>query len=253
MAESGDNNAVEIEPTVTIEAEIPVTETEAETEAAPQDQEAITKQPEKPAGGGYKKKLNKAEAEIASLREKLAKFESTSAPEKPLDKPKPEDYQTFQEYEDAKDRYMLETATSKAVETLEKKTSETKSKEDLKAKVQAYEDKMDKAREIYPDYDEVTESYDGPMTVQMQTAMLDSDVGAEIAYYLAKNPDEAEAMAGMTIMGMAKAMGKLEARLESEKSGKAAVKTTKAPPPITPVRASSKVQDPHERGYIEVA
>lgn len=254
MAESGDNTAVEIEPAVATETVEAPKELTPEPEDAAPEQEANNTQPEKPAGGGYKKKLTKAEAEIVRLNAELAKFsKETSAPEKPAEKPIPENYQTWQEYEDAKDQWTLKTATSEAVKVLKEDTQKSKSDDLLKAKVEAYEGKMEKARETYADYDEVTEAYDGPLTVEMQREMLDSDSGAEIAYYLAKNPKEAEAMAGMSINGMIRAMGKLEAKLEAGKSERAAVKTTKAPAPITPVRGSSKVSEPNDRGYVEVA
>lgn len=259
VAESGGSLAVEIEPTVQAEVQIEspkedekASPAETESEQVASSNEDHSEKSDKPKTNGYKRKLERAAAEIAELRAKLA-ANTPSSPDKPQEKPNPENYPTWQEYETAKDEWTLSKATEKAVETLDKRSQETRSKDEQKAKIDAYENKIEKARESYADYDEVTESYDGPMTVEMQQAMLDSDVGADIAYYLASNPEEAERIAGMTVLGMARAIGKIEAKIEGKKVEKAAVKTTKSPPPITPIRGSSKVADPHDRGYIEVA
>lgn len=68
--------------------------------------------------------------------------------------------------------------------------------------------------------------------------MLESDVGAEIAYHLAKNPELFEKLNDpkLSVITLGRELGKIEALLEGKKQGKAAVKTTNAPAPISPVK-----------------
>jgi hypothetical protein len=102
---------------------------------------------------------------------------------------------------------------------------------------------------------------------------MTSEVGPDIAYYLANNPEEAEKIAKMPALATAKALGKLEDKLEAQlkasgqnkqskgeqkpaqESKKTETPVTKAPKPITPVNASGasggSAKDPEKMSYQE--
>jgi hypothetical protein len=69
---------------------------------------------------------------------------------------------------------------------------------------------------------------------QMADILVDSQYGAEIAYHLGKNLQEAEAISKLNPIWMAKEIGKIEARLQA-----ADKKTTTAPAPISTIKGKS--------------
>jgi hypothetical protein len=102
-----------------------------------------------------------------------------------------------------------------------------------------------------PDFEEVLASSDVPMTPPMQQAIMESDIGPKLAYYLANNPDEAEKIAAMSPIGAIRTLGRIEERLATAKP---AVQTTNAPPPIRPTGARAAVtKDPGKMSDAEYA
>ncbi len=73
----------------------------------------------------------------------------------------------------------------------------------------------------HPYYFEATRAAHVPITDMVAEALLETDDPAGIAYYLANNLDEAHAIARMTPINAARAIGRIEAKLS-------------APPPVTP-------------------
>ncbi len=102
-----------------------------------------------------------------------------------------------------------------------------------------------------PDYNEVIAAATIPLTNELRDAILESEIGPRVQYYLAKNPEEVERLTAMTVRGMERAFGKLEAMIEDDmakhqtKSEDAlpAVKipkrTQQAPEPITPLAGTA--------------
>lgn len=66
--------------------------------------------------------------------------------------------------------------------------------------------------------------------------IVDSDMPHKVLYHLGSNPDEAADILSLPPVQMARAIGKLEARLSAPKSPP---KTSTAPDPVTPVSARS--------------
>ena len=100
-----------------------------------------------------------------------------------------------------------------------------------------------------PDFEDVLASSDVPMTPPMQQAIMESDVGPKLAYYLANHPDEATDIASMSPIGAIRALGRLEERLATAKS---VVKTTNTPAPISKLGARAVVgKDPGKMSDAE--
>jgi hypothetical protein len=101
--------------------------------------------------------------------------------------------------------------------------------------------KITQARAEYADYDTVMEdAQDIPISPDVAEAIQSSDLGGDIAYYLAKNPEEALRINSLTPMAAAREIGRIESYVEYEKTqSKKVVPVSKAPSPIKPVKSSS--------------
>lgn len=69
-------------------------------------------------------------------------------------------------------------------------------------------------------------------------AIMESDVGPELAYYLAKNPDEADKIIKMTKDGRQRYLARLEVKLESQ----ASIPSVRAPKPTAPAKVGGNAQ-----------
>ena len=100
-------------------------------------------------------------------------------------------------------------------------------------------DLEEKARESYSDFDEVMEDARDIMIPQASAdAIASSSFGADLQYYLAKNPNEAKRLWAMSnAVDQIRAIGKIEASIEAKKHAKP-IKASSAPKPITPVKTT---------------
>jgi len=101
-------------------------------------------------------------------------------------------------------------------------------------------ERVAEAKKEIPDFEEYAFS-DAPMTQAMQQAIIDSELGAQVAYYLGKNPEEAERISKLSPVAAIREIGKLESRIAGKKSAADDEKdepaaSTRAPKPPTPVR-----------------
>jgi hypothetical protein len=260
----------EAEPTLeTPPVEEPKGEEKPKDEAEESDDSGKGK---KSGGGGFKRKLAKQDAEIAKLRAELEAERKgrseTKEPEVTEKEPDPYDYKTDEEYTRALAKYEGQKAARDTWQKLsdeeKSKANEEKFRTELKTKLDRYTEGVTKMQEAHGDYDDVIDNYDGPFTEAMRMALLESESGPEVAYHLAKNPEEAEKISKMGIVDLNRAIAKLEVKLEiqkGEKPGdnkgqkgnleeKAAV--TKSPPPITPLKGSAtSTKDPSDMSYDE--
>ena len=109
---------------------------------------------------------------------------------------------------------------------------------------------MHAARQAHEDFDEVVET-DIKISQPMQQAMLDSEQGAEVAYWLGKNPKEAERIAQLPPVGAIREIGRIEASFATKKNNPAPKPKplSKAPAPVIPISGGtagggSSIHDP---------
>ena len=180
--------------------------------------------------------MEKLEAKLAEYEAKIAVQNNQVAEEaiaEATPKPKLEDFDDVEDYYDALTDWKLEQHAKKS----EAKTKEEAYRRDLENKAEVYKAKAAEVAKQIPDFEQVIHDYDGPFTNVMQQALLESEMGPEVAYYLAKNPEQAEKAAKMGIVELNKFIGRIEERIESQKSQKVVRKQTNAPEPITPLGA----------------
>jgi hypothetical protein len=105
-----------------------------------------------------------------------------------------------------------------------------------------YESQIRDAEEKYEDFYDVIEDCDfGAIPMEAKQAILQSDIGADLSYHIAKNPEIWENLANMQGVRAAMYVGELAASVRQSKQGgknSAPKKSTGAPPPLKPLTGS---------------
>jgi len=241
-----------------------VTESTAtENEPAPQEEkpdqpEAKPEPPaEPPIPKGVQKRIDRAvrqkyeaEARAKMLEERVAAMEARQAPQAPKDAGMPtiEQFDNFDAYVEAKSAYIARKQIESTLTEREKRQAAEREATERTKTVESWNKRVEKATAEMPDFEEVISSSEVPMTEPMQQAIMESDVGPKLAYYLANNPDEARDIARMSPIGAIRTLGRIEERL----SKPAEKKPTNAPAPLTPLGSTAKVsKDPSDMSQKE--
>lgn len=182
---------------------------------------------------------HEAEREAKFWKEQAAKSQtsSTDAP-KPTKADFPDDEAYFEALADFKaeqkvQQFSQQTQAERAQEADAKQTA---------TRFDLYRERVTQSVEAMPDYHEVVGQSDVPAAPHVLESILDSDVGPQLAYHLAKHPDVAERLNDMTPVQAARELGRLEAQMSAPKADAAAPpakRTTNAPAPINPVRGGN--------------
>lgn len=172
--------------------------------------------------------LKAGKTEPAKAEPEPAKVETPVAAKFDKPRPKQEDFETFDEYEKAVDTWRDEKAEFIADQKAEAKiqarekaakdaADKAAAEQALREREAAKQDRIQAARAKYPDWDTVAaKAADLQISGTMIAHIEASEMGAELAYYFATHPEEAERVAN--IKGYERAileMGKLEARIEA--------------------------------------
>ena len=197
-------------------------------------------------------------AKIAAAAKELPPAPEPPPPpvEAPLTKPRKADFADPDAYDDA----VLEWAASEGARRsrAEIAAAEARRAQDAEQQAQAataqaeraiWEERRVAAVQKYADFDEVAFKPDLPITTAMAAAISAESNGADVAYYLGKNPQEAARIAALKPNQAFAAVVRLAMKLEDKPS------TSKAPAPITPVgaRAGAVSKSPHEMSMEEYA
>lgn len=269
----------ETKPAATVDETVETSEESAALEASDETEETETEgaegdepegEPELQAAKpkkGFKKRIDKLrsqltqrEQELEYLRQELAKKsepkrEEPQAVKKETNqvadgKPNPDNFETHTEY--------LEAVADWKLDQREAKQREAQAQEALKKEVQtkgeAYQSKVKEFKAQAKDWDDVLEEVSHvnvPFVVQDE--ILNSELGPELTYELAKDAEEFERICKLPANQAIKAIAIVEHRIlsgKSEAKPKPEIKTTKAPKPISPVSSQSsgsvkkKITDP---------
>ena len=220
-------------------------EPEAKEEAKPQDEpkkqnpklerrfSEITKQREEARREAEAERQRRVE-----LEQRLAAIEQQKAPQaQPVDQePQPSQFQDAFEYAKA----LAEYTADKRIEDMKRQEAEAKVAAERQKVIESWTQKVEQAKAELPDFDDMVASSDVVVSNDIRDAILESDVGPKILYHLAENSEFAKKVAGMSSRAALKEIGKLEARFEAKAEP---VVKSKAPAPVTPLRAVSGVAD----------
>lgn len=169
-------------------------------------------------------------------------------------KPQPENFKTVGEYTEALVEYHAREAGKKS-----RANAETEHRQAQANQVIAgFVDRQEAFKKATPDYEEVLESADFEVPQITQQYLVESEMGPQLAYHLAKNPDVVTSLRKLSPARQLAELGKLEAKLEVKPAPQAGSSpkndVSKAPAPIQPLEAkSTPVQKkPEEMSFQEL-
>lgn len=218
---------------------------EVETAEQPEDEDAESEadgEAEKESKSQRRRRLRREkEAEITRERDALY-AENERLRQRALSggrQPNPRNYNSDAEYAADLAVWKARTGDMQAeTERLETQYQGTDDK-DAEAFQEAAADLKSEGAEKYKDFDAVVNrepKQGGPaITPVMVEAMIESDFGADIAYYLGKNPKESLKIFNMSPVAQARAIFNLEKKVQAQ----SAPPRSEAPPPVKPVRGGS--------------
>lgn len=235
--------AAEAEPAVEQERSEP----EAESEAAVGEKKQNPKLEKRFSELTKQREAARQEAERErqareALETRLKELESKINPpkaEEPDPKPHPSQFNDALEYAEA----LAEWTADKKLRERDQAELARKAEEEQARMRQKFQERLEAARQDLPDWDDMIASSDVSVSQPVTDAIIESDVGPQLLYYLAENPDFARGLADKTITAQLRAIGRLEAKFEkSEPASKQVVKEpaakkSNAPAPISPLKA----------------
>jgi hypothetical protein len=184
-------------------------------------------------------KLTTLERELQELRSKATVAEVPKN-QKPDAKDFYDEKGQFKAFEYAEK--LAEYSATKAVEDDRKRQTDERTKAEQNLIVKAFEARLEKAREKYPDFKEVVGKADVNVPPYIQQYMVESDFGGDLGYYFAKNPDVFESLTKLSPIKAIAAIGKLETQWEKKVETKVetpVIQKAGAPAPIKPLASGS--------------
>lgn len=240
----------------------------SEPDAESSDSERVL--PERAPDGKFKKgsiqeRINRAvwereeaKREAARLRDELERTRAGAAPTEPTpqaerqtsndeQKPRLEQFQTYEDYVEA----VADWKAAQRLESVVRQQQERQAREAALAQRRAYAEREASFRQQTPDYETVmTQAASLPLSPAMEAAILASDRGPQLAYFLAAHPEDAVRLAEQTASLPGTAAPVVRQLLEAlvtppaAPSGPATGATRPTvPPPIKPVGASPVVAE----------
>lgn len=128
--------------------------------------------------------------------------------------------------------------------------SKQKQIEEAQKRHQTFKEKEQAFAAAHPDYEDVAKAEHVPINQAMAEAIIESDEAPAIAYYLGQNLEEAHAIAQMSPIAAARAIGRIESKLSAKTSVQSpatpAKTVTRAPEPVTILSGSPAVNKSYD-------
>jgi len=184
-----------------------------------------------------------------------ARYEALKEAAQSLPKPKQSDFPDFDEYQAALSAFnVTQVYDSREMRKLETEAKSYYAQVDQVKVQKQQEDAQNwaaqaaEARTRYADFDAVAFSDQVTITQDMAGLIVQSDVAADVSYYLGKNPKIASDISTLDPISMARAIGRLEAQVTAPKPKT----TTDTPPPVNPVKGkATATKDPGDMNPAE--
>lgn len=202
----------------------PVTAAQGEVESQEQAKEAEKTFRQSEVDALIQKRLRKAEQRFArQLQETLAQRHP------PQEAPRRESFADDDAFINAQIEHEAEKRAQAKLEA-------RKAKEQQERVAESFREKAEKASERYPDFDRVVGNPTLPINAAMAEFIADSELGADVAYFLGKNPERAQDISEMSAVRAAREL----TRIEAELAAKPRATPSNAPEPIKPVGTRGK-------------
>lgn len=164
--------------------------------------------------------------ETLRLQRQFQETLTKSQPQK--EEPKREAFADDEAFVTAQIEHLAEQRARQKLEERQKQEQQERIRE-------SWTQKAEKASEKYADFETVVANPALPINAVMVEYIAESDLGADVAYYLGKNPEKAADIAEMSPVKAAREL----ARIEAELAARPKANPSKAPEPINPVSARS--------------
>ena len=229
----------------------PENQTDVDTTAQAKEDEDEHRVPK-----GVQKRIDRLTQEKYRLRAELDFLRSqqpqqaqpAQQAQQPSQAPKLEQYNSIEEYLDALADHKASQKFDHLAKEREAKESQTRQQQEVAKLHESYTKQTEQARQAYGDFDDVVQDPDLPISQAMAEAIMRSTNGADVAYYLGKNPDQAARIASLDPFSAAVEIGRIAATVVRPQPRK----TSNAPPPIQPVGArATPVTDPDKMSADE--
>lgn len=192
------------------------------------------------------------EAELVALRAKVSELAGPTTPKvetpatEEAPKPKVEDFPDYDAYVEASIQYHAKKIAAdqvrEALAAQATTTAQTQQQQAVTEIIAQHETRVAAAKDRYEDFDEVVGQPGITISTVMRDSIMISEVGPDVAYYLANHPEEREKLAAMGNSPAAiRAMGKLEQKVETEMAAKG---SPAASVPVSTPAVSTPVVEP---------
>lgn len=195
----------------------------------------------------------KAVAEKEALEARLREYEGRANPQLQADEspigrePRADQFTDAFEYAKA----LAEWSAEKALYDRDQQEANRKIEEERQKVIKSWSEKLEKAKPNLPDFDDVVDSTQVVVSNEVRDAIIESDVGPEILYHLASlDGEEAEKFQALPVAKALREIGKLEARFEKQEAAqeeavrsKPVVQKSKAPAPLSPIKATGSAME----------
>jgi hypothetical protein len=179
------------------------------------------------------KRAHEAEREVQRLREA-----SERKPAESTEKPIPDRFGSYDEYVEALADWKADQRVAESFKRRDAERAQAAEARAAEAKAQAWHERQSALREDTPDYDAVVGKSSVQVAPHVVDTLLDSDLGPELVYHLAKHPETVKRINSLSPLAAAREIGRIEATL-SNPAAPQIKPASKAPAPITPVRSSA--------------
>lgn len=210
---------------------------QSEDEAADELAEGEGEESEKESKSQRRRRLRREKEQQATQRMWQLEQENSRLRERAgtLRQPNPQHYSSEAEYAADLAAYRVRKQDVQAEdERIQGGYSEAASTE-AAAFDEAVADFKAEGAEKYKDFVQVLERNDISISPVMAEAIMESDMGVDVAYYLGKRPKEAARIAALSPVAQARAIFALEAKVQAE----LAPPKSQAPAPVKPIRGGS--------------
>jgi hypothetical protein len=241
----------------------PVVDTEVSADPAPAVAEADDSSA-RPKPDGLQKRFDKLtweKHELARERDFYREQAMRQTPAQPAaDKPEaPKKPPTLAEFDFDETKYqaaLVEHVKAETARELREEFRKEQAQKTQQERLQSFSKREQEFASKHKDYLDLTRDRSLPISQTMADLVQETESGPEILYYLANNRDEAMRIAQMDERSAARAIGRIESKLEKAPAPAPAPKpVSKAPPPPPQIEAVEPAvsKDPSEMTDAEFA
>lgn len=178
-------------------------------------------------------KRNQAEREAAHWKSVAETRQAPAAPNAA-------EFDSDEDYQTALLDHRVRTGVHQGLAENAQATATKFSQDAQAATAEAYNQRVQETAQRLPDFAEVVSKANIDISPALQSALMDSEVGPDLVYHLAKNPMDAQRLSQLPEKQLLREIWNMEVSVGKKAVSTApAARTTSAPPPIKPGSAAS--------------